>query len=154
MSSGRYTGGCLCGGVRYALDGAIGPAVFCHCSQCRRASGSAFAANATINTADFTLVQGRELIGEFESSPGKLRAFCSRCGSPLYARHRTKPEVMRLRLGSLDHAEDIELRGHIWTGSKAGWYPITDDLEQSPANNPWVGQGRDVTSGRVEPGRK
>jgi hypothetical protein len=149
----RYTGRCLCGGVRYAIAGDIGPAVFCHCSQCRRASGSAFAANASIRTADFSCTQGQDLIREFESSPGKLRAFCSACGSPLFARHPASPEVMRLRLGTLDQADDIEVRGHIWTGSGAGWYHIADALEQAPGSNPWIGQGRDVAGGRQDPGK-
>lgn len=140
--------------MRYAIAGDIGPATFCHCSQCRRASGSAFAANATIRTADFTCTQGQALIREFESSPGKLRAFCSRCGSPLYAHHPAKPGVMRLRLGTLDKADDLEVRGHIWTASGAGWYHITDELEQAPGSNPWTGHGRDVDSGRAGSGGK
>jgi hypothetical protein len=71
MKSGR----CLCGTVRYEVTGAIGPIVFCHCSQCRRAQGSAFGTNAELNAGDFALVAGADRITEYESSPGKIRAF-------------------------------------------------------------------------------
>lgn len=131
-------GGCLCAGVRYALAGAIGPAVYCHCSQCRRASGSAFAANASVQAADLRILQGRELLREFESSPGKFRVFCAACGSPLYARRSESPDILRLRLGSLDNGGPAPaVRGHIWTGSKAGWHTIADGLEQAAGSNPW-----------------
>jgi hypothetical protein len=95
-------GGCLCGGVRFAIDGKLGPAGHCHCSQCRRASGAAFASNAPVRTRYFTLRSGAELVREYESSPGKYRAFCCRCGSPLYSRRESEPALRRIRLGTLD----------------------------------------------------
>ena len=80
------TGKCLCGKVRYEIDGRLGPVVYCHCSMCRRATGSAFATNASVRANEFRVVAGSELISEYESSPSNMRAFCSRCGSPLYCR--------------------------------------------------------------------
>jgi hypothetical protein len=84
------TGGCLCGTVRYEITGKIGTVIYCHCSQCRRASGSAFAANAPVLSKYLAFVSGKDVIREFESSPGKFRGFCSKCGSPLYSR-RSRP---------------------------------------------------------------
>ena len=52
-------GSCLCGAVHYEVHSALGPIVLCHCSKCRKANGSAFAANAVLNTRDFTLVRGK-----------------------------------------------------------------------------------------------
>src|SRR6266566_3613601 len=95
------TGRCLCGGARYEIDGEIGSATYCHCSQCRRASGTAFATNASVRAEHFRLVAGRDLLTEYESSPEKLRAFCARCGSPVLSRWAAHPDFVRIRLGTL-----------------------------------------------------
>ena len=96
------TGRCLCGAVQFEIDGRLGPAIYCHCSQCRRASGSAFAANASVRARYLRFRSGRDAIREYESTPGKFRAFCSRCGSPVYSRLASDPETFRIRLGTLD----------------------------------------------------
>src|ERR1017187_6508411 len=96
-----YEGNCLCEGVRYQIHGELRSFVFCHCSKCRRAQGSAFAANAVVNTAEFQVLTGRELIKEYQGSPGKFRCFCGNCGSPLYSRREDKPEVLRVRVGTV-----------------------------------------------------
>ena len=75
-------GSCLCGSVRYEVDGELGPSVHCHCGQCRKASGASFATNASVAADDFRFVDGESLVGRFESSPGQFRCFCTRCGSP------------------------------------------------------------------------
>ena len=76
-------GSCLCGGVRYEIDGPIEGAMHCHCSMCRKAHGAAFRSRAGIRAKDFRWVSGEGVITWFESSPGNHRGFCSRCGSPL-----------------------------------------------------------------------
>jgi hypothetical protein len=123
-------GGCLCGGVRFAIDGKLGPAGHCHCSQCRRASGAAFASNAPVRTRYFTLRSGAELVREYESSPGKYRAFCCRCGSPLYSRRESEPALRRIRLGTLDGDPERRPLAHFWVSARAPWYEITDSLPQ------------------------
>ena len=81
-ASNPITGGCLCGGVRFTysgeLGGSLGLVTLCHCSQCRKATGFA-AAVAPARAAGFTITQGGDLVREYESSPGKLRAFCGVC---------------------------------------------------------------------------
>jgi hypothetical protein len=125
-------GGCLCGGVRFTITGKLGPAGYCHCKQCQRASGSAFAANAPVRTRYFAIVAGAELVREYESSPGKYRAFCGRCGSPVYSRRDDEPEIRRIRLGTLDGDPGRRPLGHVWVTSKAPWYTIHDALPQHP----------------------
>jgi hypothetical protein len=122
-------GGCLCGAVRFRVAGRLFLAAYCHCTSCRRASGSAFAANASVRR-DGVSFTGAEHVREYESSPGKLRAFCSRCGSPLYSRVTADPDVVRLRLGSFDGDPGVRPRFHICVGEKAAWFDITDDLPQ------------------------
>ena len=123
-------GHCLCGKIRYEVRGAIGPIVLCHCSECRRAQGSAFAANAQIRTEDFVLLTGAEQIKEYQDSPDKLRAFCRNCGSPIYSHRPSRPEVLRLRLGTLETPLATRPVAHIFATSKADWDEITDHLPQ------------------------
>jgi hypothetical protein len=129
-------GGCLCGAVRFRINGKLGPAGYCHCKMCQRASGSAFASNAPARTRYFELVSGPDLVSEYESSPGKFRAFCRRCGSPLYSRRNDEPELRRIRLGSLDGDPERRPLAHVWVGDKAPWHAITDTLPQYPAGLP------------------
>ncbi len=124
------TGRCLCGGVRYEIEGEIGSATFCHCSQCRRANGTAFATNASVRSEQFRLATGQSLVTEYESSPGKFRAFCSRCGSPILKRNDDHPEAVRLRLGTLETDPRLKPSRNIYVGSKAPWFEITDTLPQ------------------------
>ncbi|HVN87158.1 MAG TPA: GFA family protein [Candidatus Binatia bacterium] len=123
------TGRCLCGGIRFEISGQLGPIIYCLCSMCRRASGSAFATNASVRASEFRVVQGAELLGEYQSSPGTTRTFCSRCGSPMFGRI-AGGALIRVRLGTLDGDPGGRAVANIWVGSKAPWYPITDSLER------------------------
>ena len=128
--AGVIRGGCLCGAVRYEIDAPFADAVYCHCSQCRRASGSAFAANAGVAKAHFKLVAGQAALRAYESSPRKLRWFCSRCGSPVYNLTPHQPNAVRVRLGTVDGDPGIRPDCHIFVGSKAPWDEIRDALPQ------------------------
>ena len=123
-----FHGSCLCGKVQYEYEGQLGPIAMCHCSQCRRAQGSAYATNSPIQAAQFRFVTGEEFVKEFESKPGKKRAFCRECGSPLYSRLDSKPDVLRLRIGTLTTAIEAKPEYHIYAHSAAEWYEFTDGL--------------------------
>jgi hypothetical protein len=127
-----YKGSCLCGNVRYEVMGELGEFGYCHCTSCRKASGSAHAANAPARRTDFRLLRGEDTLREFESSPGKFRAFCTRCGSPLYARLSEQADVVRIRLGTLDTPFEKRPTAHTWVSDKANWDPIADGLPQFP----------------------
>jgi len=76
-----YTGSCLCGSIRYEADCELENFSYCHCRSCRKASGSAFAANASVPREKLRFTDGMETLREYESSPGKFRAFCGKCAS-------------------------------------------------------------------------
>ncbi len=124
------TGQCLCGGVRFEYSGPLGPIALCHCSQCRRTHGSAFSASAPVQKLHFRFTVGEEMIREFESRPGKYRAFCSACGSPLYSRVDAIPGILRLRVGVINEALGKQPASHVFVGSKADWYTINDGIPQ------------------------
>ncbi len=125
-----HTGGCLCGTVRYELRGELGPAYFCHCGRCRKANGSAFATNAVVAADDFAVVAGMDALGCYSTDAGLDRHFCTRCGSPIISRRDAQPEIVRLRIGTLDAPPSTRPIGHIFVASKAPWDLICDDLPQ------------------------
>ena len=132
-------GGCLCGAVRFRLTGPLGPVVLCHCSQCRKAQGSAFAANAPVRSADFHLTAGQDALASHASSPGKRRSFCRQCGSPIHSQRDDSPQWLRLRIGSLDDtAATAALRpsAHIHAASRAPWWEIDNELPQHAGLEP------------------
>ena len=127
-----FEGSCLCGQVKYRLTSEPGPFGYCHCISCQKASGTAHAANAPVDRSAFQWVLGQSTIREFESSPGKFRAFCTNCGSPLYAYLSTTPEVLRIRLGSLDTPFFRQPQAHTRISEKAAWEPVGDDIPKFP----------------------
>jgi hypothetical protein len=130
------TGSCLCGTVRFQIRGELGTIVHCHCVDCRKAQGAAFATNAPVARAAFDITSGRHSISKFESSPGKFRCFCSRCGSPVYSYRQAIPDTIRVRLGTLDCDPGNRPVLHSWVGQKAPWFHITDDLPRFSTGDP------------------
>lgn len=123
-------GSCLCNAIQYEIEGELGPTMMCHCSKCRKANGSAYAINAAVKTDQFHFIKGQELVSEFESSPGVFRSFCKQCGSPLLSRRPSQPDIVRLRIGTLDTPVDVKPLAHIFVGSKASWDEIHDNIPQ------------------------
>ena len=127
-----YTGSCLCGSIRYEISGELGDFGYCHCTSCRKASGSAHSANSPVDRSDFRLLGGAWTLREYESSPGKIRAFCGGCGSPIFAYLDSSPEVIRVRLGTLDtFATQWPLIRHARV--ERAWFP-----QRTPV---WIAQG-------------
>lgn len=138
MSGGSgavFTGGCLCGDIRYEARGEPTGVNHCHCVQCQRASGAAMATWATWLAADVRFVKGRPT--EFASSPGARRGFCAKCGSTLSwrAAEGTPPEI-DLAAGSLDDPNPITPRDHIFTKSRRRWLPLCDGLPAYSEHRP------------------
>jgi hypothetical protein len=122
-----YQGSCLCGRIKYEIRGELGPVGLCHCSRCRKANGSAFLAGAQIKPEELFLTAGQECLGDFESSPGVHRIFCKHCGSPLFSRRPGPPEVIRLRIGTLDTSVRDRVQSHIFYADRAPWFEFHDD---------------------------
>ena len=129
-----HHGSCLCGKITYLYEGEITEISMCHCSQCRKAQGSAFAAVCPIDHTKLQ-INGKEHIKEYASSIGKIRAFCGECGSPLYSQKSDLPDVVRLRIGTLDTLVETNNCYHKFIDSKAEWYKIADGFPQHRTNN-------------------
>lgn len=121
------SGSCLCGGVHYRIEGGIGDISYCHCSMCRKAHGSAFGAYAPVAHAAFQFVAGAELVRSRRSSADVTRTFCGACGAPLQFIRDGRPSF-GLAVGTLDADPGSRPTLQIWTGSKAPWHPLQDDI--------------------------
>ncbi|WP_159737226.1 GFA family protein [Vibrio atypicus] len=131
-----YKGSCLCGSIQFSLDGAVTDIIHCHCSLCRKASGSAYATNGFINAVDLKLDDEKGTLTFYESSEGKRKYFCSECGTPIYSSNAQSPTRYRLRLGVLD--SDILERpiSHNFVTSKANWEEFDADLPHYEKHEP------------------
>jgi hypothetical protein len=123
-------GSCLCGGIQYEVNGALGAVVNCHCSMCRKATGAAFRTRAAVSASAFRWLAGESLVSRYESSPGETRTFCRICGATLATFFRDHPEQIGLALGTLDDDPEVRPSAHVFVDSKAPWFEITDSLPQ------------------------
>lgn len=120
------TGECFCGSVKYQVDGILKDARSCHCSRCRKAFSSQASSYALVEPKEFKWLEGRELLTSYESQAGFGLQFCSKCGSTLCGIHNG--EVHGVTLGCLNEDPEIEIGYHIFTGSKASWEVIPEDI--------------------------
>ncbi|WP_188747599.1 GFA family protein [Marinobacterium zhoushanense] len=125
-------GSCLCGAVVYEIDSIDMPIGHCHCRTCRKAHAAAFATTAGVLREHFRWLRGGDARSSFESSPGKLRHFCSVCGSHLVAERQQQPHVI-VRVATLDEDPGLVPVHHIWTSHDAPWLAY----ENLPRHEEW-----------------
>jgi ADP-ribosyl-[dinitrogen reductase] hydrolase len=121
----RMKGSCLCRGIEYEIDSIDMPMGHCHCQTCRKAHASAFASTAGVKREHFRWTKGQEKLSTYESSPGKLRRFCSVCGSHLVAERPAQSHVI-VRVATLDDDPGITPEVHIWTSHDVPWLKYED----------------------------
>lgn len=121
-------GKCCCGAIHYAVADEFVYAMNCHCSNCRRTTGSAFKPFAGIERGKLRLTKGQDDLLIFGTENAN-DTHCKRCGSLLYSVVRDGAYV-HVALGSLLDDPAIRPTRHIFVGSKASWFTITDDLPQ------------------------
>ena len=126
-------GRCLCGDVEYSIPDNLIYAGYCHCSECRRWTGSPFSASGGVPTLDFKLTKGRDNLICYKKGQHTLSYFCKSCSSMLYGDVEDY-DMTFILLGTLDVSPSLKPQWHIYTGSKVEWYEITDNLPQHEAN--------------------
>jgi hypothetical protein len=128
-------GSCLCGQVKYELNGGVELINHCHCAMCRKVHGAAFGSFLHASAKGFRWVAGDDSLKRYSSSPGNVRAFCPTCGSNMPVVESDGAEV-NIPAGTLDDDPGVRPMVHIFTGSKAPWFEITDALPQFSAFPP------------------
>ena len=131
-----YNGSCLCGKVRFEITNEIKDIIYCHCSQCRKAQGSAFATNGNIDIEGFKFTSGESELTGYESTPGQTKYFCKNCGSPIISKNESSPNKVRVRLGVIESNITERPSSHIFVTSKANWENIEGYLPQYETYEP------------------
>jgi hypothetical protein len=126
----EWTGGCLCGAVRYRASADPIRAVNCHCATCRRSSGAAFMTFVHFPAGAFAWTSGEPR--RYRSSSEAERGFCTACGSTLSMHESVLQDRVQVSLGSLDRPDLVRPHDHVWTSSQLPWLEVVDDLPRFP----------------------
>ncbi len=131
-------GSCLCGAIRFEFTKPAGPFELCHCTRCRKVTGSAFFSGLYVRLEDFRLVAGTDLITNYEAPilrepPAYRASFCSGCGSPVpnpSPAQKQSGGLLEIPAGLLDDDPGMKPDKHIFIEVKSPWFEITDHLPQ------------------------
>jgi hypothetical protein len=128
------SGGCACGAIRYECSVEPLASFNCHCRDCQRETGSAFASIIAVPRASVTLVQGRPKYFGLTADSGftTSRAFCGECGSPLFGQPNRRPDMLTLRAGSLDDPSQFKPNQNIYTATAQPWDFMDPALPKFP----------------------
>jgi hypothetical protein len=126
-----WTGGCLCGAIRYEASEAPIDAGVCHCRMCQKSTGSAFMAIAGFNWSALRFTRGEPK--RYKSSAIMEKGFCPTCGSLLFDQYlerttKSHPDMVWIQLGTLDHPEIVPVKWHSGVESQLPWANIDDGL--------------------------
>ena len=122
-------GSCLCGEVRFEIEGKVTQIGMCHCSKCRKVSGVASNAELMVGKDGLAWTSGEELVRRYQMPSGWRTWFCGSCGSPLPKLHPSGGAYW-VPAGLLDDDPGVRVAGHIFVGSKAPWDEIAGDAPQ------------------------
>lgn len=126
MHESPFTGGCLCGGVRFELGAPPESASYCHCTRCQRRSGTAASAQARVAPGSLRVTAGEDLVREYAPADGWAKCFCGACGSALWSRDPASG-AMGVRLGAFDGDPGVRPQYRQFVAYAAAWEPIPDD---------------------------
>ncbi len=125
------TGSCLCGHIKYEYTGEPGPSSYCHCSDCKKVTGSAFIVSVRFETDFFSIITGNSTKSHTkiaDSGNSITRDFCPNCGSPIFTKSPNNPEHIWVRAGTLNDSSFIKPAHQSWTDSKVDWADIPKDI--------------------------
>jgi hypothetical protein len=121
-------GGCLCGAIRYRVEGSPSSVSICHCRSCRRASGAPAVGWFVVSRAQFKLLSG--VLAICQSSKPVHRGFCRQCGTQLTYQHESAPDTIESTIASLDTPERLPPTKEIWLAEKLPWAAVNANLKQ------------------------
>ncbi len=123
-----FKGSCLCGAIAYEVDGFLETVSHCACRTCQKSHAAAFNSSAKVADGAFRWLRGEALLKGYESSPGKIRWFCSECGSQLVAKRASKNFSM-LRVATLDADPGLRPDAMLWLEDASPWLDWRDGVD-------------------------
>jgi hypothetical protein len=138
MIEGPFTGGCLCGSIRYEID-RVFDVIYCHCNRCRRSSGAPALLNAAVAGDAFRLTAGTP--SAYATSASGRSYFCGKCGSGLYGEYLASAHPLArdgryfsVRVGTFDEVQRVRPQIHQFVESRISWFETTDNLPRVEGN--------------------
>jgi len=134
----KMTGGCLCGAVRYECQAEEDAASYCHCDDCKKATGGPYTVGLLTEAVDLKLLSGqlRGYTSIADSGRRITREFCPECGSPLFTRAEKLPGQVFIKAGSLDEPGRVKPGCQTWTKCAVSWAAIDEKLPRYPEAGP------------------
>jgi hypothetical protein len=126
------SGSCLCGHIKYEYSGKLGPSSYCHCTDCRKVTGTAYLVSVRFETKDFKIITRNSTKNYTKYSDSGIeitREFCPECGSPLFTFSPSHPDYVYVKAGSLDDPSIVKPLYQSWTDSKVEWANIPKDIK-------------------------
>jgi len=134
----NYRGGCLCGSVRFVVNGPPVHTFYCHCRDCQKETGGPFATELFVKAALLEMSgEMREFKKTGDSGKTVTRLFCVSCGTTVVTVFESEPEHVCVKACALDDASELEPEFHLYVASKQPWYEITDGLPQYRCDGEW-----------------
>ena len=133
MSKAGFSGGCLCGAVNYEVSGEARMSVHCHCTDCRKSSGTGHGTHIGLSE-DQLSITGTLKFYDRAADSGNIvsRGFCPECGSAVYSTNSAMPGMVFVRASSLDDPEAISPIMSVYASRAISWDPIAPDLPSFP----------------------
>lgn len=128
-----YDGSCLCGRVKFRVQGPLGAISNCYCTDCRKTHAAAFATYIETTRKNLTWVSGEQDLRAYRAAPGTMRAFCPTCGSTLICWAEADKEQIEISASAVDTPVEGTIEYHIFVRSKPSWYDILDGKPQHQA---------------------
>jgi hypothetical protein len=127
----EFSGGCLCGAIRYEVKGDVVRTACCHCDDCRRSTGSAFATNIFVNADDLVILQGAPHTYQHTADSGNtmIKEFCADCGSQLFGATSRAPDLKYVKVGSIDDASFVKPEIEFYVSKALSFVHPSDETE-------------------------
>lgn len=132
------TGGCLCGDIRYEINGEPVRAAHCHCDDCRRATGASFATNVFFKDEDVKITKGSPKRFQHKADSGNTltKEFCGNCGSQLFGIGSGSTGIRHVKVGTLDDASFVKPQIEVFTSRKLPFIRLSDETEHFEKGRP------------------
>ena len=134
----RFTGGCLCGAIKYEVAGEPIRTLNCHCDDCRRATGSSFGTYVFVNESDLTILQGAPKFFEHSTDSGATmtKQFCANCGIQLFGKGSRGAGMIHIKVGTIDDASFVRPAMDIFVSKKLPFVHLSDETEHFDLGRP------------------